>query len=67
MEAIQIRKDLFDDAFKTTLDKLKLDFKNDQSINVRLNDQVEVDRFINNLHRKFHYEVVSLQRKLEKL
>ncbi len=67
MILIQIRSDQFKDAFQATLDKLKLVKLREGTINVNLNDQVEVDRFISNLHRLFHYEVVNLQHKLEKI
>jgi hypothetical protein len=66
MEVIQISKERFDELFKTTLNKLELDSLQGGIINVNLNSQYDVDNFIRNLHRQFHYEVVSLQRDLEK-
>ena len=66
MEVIQISKDRFNELFDTTLKKLKLKSLENGSINVRLNSQPDVDNFINQLHRQFHYEVVVLQRELEK-
>lgn len=66
MEVIQVSKERFDELFQVTLDKLKLDSLQDGTINVRLNSQPDVDNFIMQLHRRFHYEVVSLQRELEK-
>jgi hypothetical protein len=66
MKVIQITEDRFNELFKAALDKLKLRSLETGSINVRLNSQPDVDNFINQLHRQFHYEVVTLQRELEK-
>jgi len=66
MKVIQITEERFDELFKAALDKLKLKSLENGSINVRLNSQPDVDNFINQLHRQFHYEVVMLQRELEK-
>ena len=64
MEVIQNDKETFEECFQNTLDKLKLVSLRDGTINVRLNDQVEVTNFIRNLHRQFHYEVCILKDKL---
>ena len=66
MKVIQISEERFNELFQQCLDKLKLRSLQEGSINVRLNSQPDVDNFINQLHRQFHYEVVSLQRELEK-
>jgi len=64
MRVIQIREDAFNQHFQATLDKLKLVSFEEGTINVRLNNQVEVTNFISNIHRRFHYEVVQLKDKL---
>ncbi len=65
MKVIQVTEERFNELFQHTLDKLKLKSLENGSINVRLNSQPDVDNFINQLHRQFHYEVVMLQRTLE--
>ena len=67
MKVIQIREDQFKDAFDATLTKLEKTSLKQGCINVRLNSQTDVENFIRNLHRSFHYEVVTLQHKLEKI
>jgi|GEM_PF-2817704 len=66
MKIIQITEDRFNELFQYTLNNLKLKSLETGSINVDLNSQSDVDNFIRQLHRQFHYEVVSLQRELEK-
>ena len=65
MQVIQVKKEAFDRNFKTTLDKLKLINLQEGSINPDLNNPAEVIRFIDGLHRKFHYEVCMLKERLE--
>jgi hypothetical protein len=67
MKVIQIREDQFKDAFDATLAELERTSLKEGTINVNLNDQVEVSNFIHSLHRSFHYHVVKLQHKLEKI
>lgn len=67
MKVIQIREDQFKDAFQATLNTLEKVSLQEGCINVTLNSQVDVENFIRQLHRRFHYEVVTLQRKLEKI
>jgi hypothetical protein len=67
MQVIQVSKDRFEKAFTSTLNKLELISKKEGTVNVKLNSQTEVDNFIKQLHRKFHYEVVSLKKELENL
>ncbi len=65
MKVIQISETRFNELFTHTLNQLKLKELEGGSINITLNSQPDVDNFIQNLHRLFHYEVVNLQRKLE--
>ena len=67
MKVIQIREDQFKDAFDATLNALENKSLNEGSVNVNLNSQPDVDNFIRQLYRKFHYEVVTLQHKLERI
>ena len=67
MKFIQVREDQFNDAFDATLTKLKKTSLETGTINVNLNEQAEVSNFIHGLHRAFHYEVVMLKNKLEKI
>ena len=66
MKAIFVKAEDFDRHFQTSLDKLKLVSLQEGTINVNLNDQVLVSRFISDLHRRFHYEVCMLKDRLEK-
>ena len=65
METIQVEKEVFEAYFQNTLDKLKLVSLREGTINVKLNDQVDVTNFISNLHRQFHYEVCMLKKRLK--
>lgn len=65
MKVIQVPESRFNELFTHTLNQLKLRLLDDGTINATLNSQVDVDRYIQQLHRQFHYEVVQLQRKLE--
>jgi hypothetical protein len=67
MKVIQIREDQFKDAFDATLAELERTSLREGCINVNLNSQVEVENFVHSLHRSFHYHVVNLQHKLEKI
>jgi hypothetical protein len=63
---IQIEKERFDEIFQETLDKLALDrFKDGRSISSGREDAVFENSPIGEMHRKFHYEVCKLKRKLE--
>ena len=65
MKVIQMSETRFNELFTHTLNQLKLRLLDDGTINATLNSQVDVDRYIQQLHRHFHYEVVHLKRKLE--
>jgi hypothetical protein len=67
MKIIQITEDQFNNEFSVTLDKLELKSLGTGTIDVNLNSQPDVDNFIRQLHRSFHYEIVQLKRKLEKI
>ena len=65
MEVIQVNKDSFEAYFQNTLDKLKLVSLREGTINIKLNNQVDVTNFISDLHRQFHYEVCMLKKRLK--
>jgi hypothetical protein len=66
MRMILIEEGNFNSMFQTTLDKLKLVSMEEGVIDIKLNSQMEVTNFIQNLHRSFHYEVCMLKDRLVK-
>lgn len=66
MKLIEVAESTWKDEFKRTLDRLQLRSLEAGTIDVNLNDQMEVSNFISGLHRQFHYEVCILKERLEK-
>ena len=66
MEVVQISKENFDNHFKQILDRLKLNKLESDPTGIDFQNNAEIAEFLRQAYRTFHYEVVSLKRKLEK-
>jgi len=63
---IQIEKERFDEIFKDTLAKLSLiRFKDGRNMTSGKEDAVFENSPVGQMHRRFHYEVCMLKKRLE--